>query len=126
MSIGKRLKDLRRNMKKTLKEESEIFNVSLNTIYRWEHDLVTPRKLVLLKIAAFYDVPLSWLIHGNSEEEKSNKYSDVSLDSGMNIEQKIIKKIRNLSDNCKYKVLGYIERICIEDIRENKRRKNLS
>jgi len=120
MSIGKRLKDLRWNMKKTLKEESEIFNVSLNTIYRWEHDLSTPRKNVLLKIAAFYDVPLSWLIHGNSVGKKSSK-CDGALDSGMNIEQKIVKMLENLSDNCKYKVLGYIERMCIEEVNQNKK-----
>jgi len=108
-------------MKKTLKEESEIFNVSLNTIYRWEHDLSTPRKPVLLKIAAFYDVTLSWLINGDLMEEKSSKCSGAALDSGMNIEQKIVKMLGNLSDNCKYKVLGYIERMCIEEVDEDKK-----
>jgi transcriptional regulator with XRE-family HTH domain len=62
MSIGEKLKNLRLNVKKTLKEQSELFNVSINSVYRWEHDLTVPRKSVLRKISEFYDVPLEWFL----------------------------------------------------------------
>ena len=121
MSIGERLKNLRLNMKKTLKEESEIFNVSLNTIYRWEHDLTVPRKSILLKIAAYYDVPMSWLIQGNVGGEENNKCDVCILNPERNTEQKILKMLRKVSESSKYKVLGYIERICVEDMSETEK-----
>jgi hypothetical protein len=178
-------------MKKTLKEESDIFNVSLNTIYRWEHDLNVPRKSVLSKIASYYDVPFSWLLQGNVVgEDKATSTSKATCNCnckgyskcsgqvsppchaefkvsppshaeprlsklgmntmqantipsvqqvrrssaglGMNTmcsssiilhpesptEQKILRILRKLPDTSLYKVLGYIERICVEDIED--------
>jgi transcriptional regulator with XRE-family HTH domain len=114
MNVGERLRNLRLNMKKTLKEESEIFNVSLNSVYRWEHDLSVPRKSVLKKIADYYDVPYKWLVHGGDVEGDTD--CDVCiLNPERNTEQKILKMLRKLSPNNKYKVLGYIERMCVED-----------
>ena len=115
MSVGERLKSLRLNMKKTLQEQSEVLNVSLNSVYRWEHDLTVPRKPILRKIAAYYDVPYEWLLHGNSVEEYGGKCDGCILNPDRNTEQKILKMLRKLSDNSKYKILGYIERMCVED-----------
>jgi len=114
MSVGERLRNLRLNTKKTLQEQSEILSVSLNSVYRWEHDLTLPRKPVLRKIAAHYDVPYEWLTNGNSIEEYNGKCDGCILNPDRNTEQKILKMLRKLSDNNKYKILGYIERMCVE------------
>ena len=113
MSVGERLKKLRLNTKKTLKEESEIFDISLNSIYRWEHDLCVPRKSVLKKIAEFYGVPFEWLLNGGGKEENL-KCDSCILNPENNTEQKILKMIKKLSENNKYKILGYIERMSVE------------
>jgi transcriptional regulator with XRE-family HTH domain len=109
------------NLKKTLREESEIFGVSLNTVYRWEHNLATPRKSALIKIAAFYEVPLSWLLHGNVDAEDDTNCDGCILDSENDIEQKMLNIFRKLSENRKYKVLGYIERIYMGDLSETEK-----
>jgi transcriptional regulator with XRE-family HTH domain len=123
MGIGKKLKDLRIRTKKTLKNESEIFNVSINTIYRWEHELTVPRKSSLKKIAAYYNVPLEWLLSDSDSSAKENTKCEFCIlnpeNPYNNTEQLLIKMFRNLPDNKKYKILGYIERIYVEDIDEN-------
>ena len=120
MTIGERLKSLRLNAKKTLQEQSEIFNVALNTVYRWEHNLVMPRKPVLKAIAAYYGVPLDWLTSGEIDKEPINCKNCINcvnclLNPENNIERKILNILKKLPDNKKYKILGYIERMCIEE-----------
>jgi transcriptional regulator with XRE-family HTH domain len=122
MGIGEKLKNLRISSKKTLKDESAIFNVSINTIYRWEHELTAPRKSSLKKIAAHFNVPLEWLLSdSDSDIIKNTKCSFCILNPENpynNMEHLLIKMFRNLRDNNKYITLGYIERIYVEDIDE--------
>jgi len=77
VSIGKNLRILRINSKKTLREQSETFGVSLNTVYRWEHDLAEPRKSTLRKIAAFYGVSLSWLFSEDNDKDFDRNQKDI-------------------------------------------------
>ena len=114
MSLGEKLKSLRLRMRKTLKEESEILGVSLNSVYRWEHDLAAPRKTMLKKIADYYEVPYEWLSQDGGWEEQAEKLS-VVLPFGHSIEQQLLRFFRKLSDSDQYKVLGYIERLYVED-----------
>ena len=114
MSIGERLRLLRIDSKRTLKEQSGVFGVSLNTVYRWEHNLSMPRKIALNRIASHYKVSMGWLLLGNDEAAKSDADSD-NL-PGNDIESQILKMCRQLSERSKYKVLGYVERIYVEDI----------
>jgi len=113
MSIGEKLKKLRQNSKKTLKEASEVFEVSLNSVYRWEHDLCAPKKSVLKKIAEYYDVTYEWLMSVSMAEE-TTKCDDCILNPERSTEQKILKMLKKLSASSKYKILGYIERMCVE------------
>ena len=122
MSIGERLNDLRLKMKRTLKEQSEVLGVSLNTIYRWEHNLTVPRKSSLTKIASLYNVSLDWLINGNMPEESHKPLSIYPEDDA---EHLLIRMFRELSDYNKYRTLGYIERIYIEEINKEKQAHNL-
>ena len=105
MSLGEKLKSLRVKSCKTLKEQGTIFGVSMNTIYRWEHDFAVPRKPKLKKIADHYSVPLDWLL---SDSATAALVSDT--------EQKLLGMFRELSENNKFKTLGYIEHMCVEQI----------
>ncbi|MCL2775279.1 MAG: helix-turn-helix domain-containing protein [Oscillospiraceae bacterium] len=119
MTVGERLKDLRINARKTLKEESDIFNISINTVYRWEHNLTAPRKSIMKKISDFYGVPLKWLLYGNSSGEENTKCENCSLHPENYAEQQLLYMFKKLSENIKYKILGYVERIYVENERDN-------
>jgi transcriptional regulator with XRE-family HTH domain len=112
MSIGERLKTLRVSMNRTLREQSEVLDVSLNSIYRWEHDMVKPKISMLEKMAEVYDVSLNYLLQGDNDEE------DIEQIGESNIEQQLLKMFRKMPENKKHKILGYIERIYIENIEE--------
>lgn len=111
MNIGERLKYLRNKSKKTLKDQSEVFGVSVNTIYRWEHDLAMPRKTVLKKITDYYEVPLEWLFQ---KETMEDTFYDMAQRRDNGLEQKLLKMYRKLSEGDRYKLLGYIERLHVE------------
>ena len=104
MSLGEKLRNLRQKTRKTLQEQSELLGVSMNSVYRWEHDLAVPRKSMLKTMAEFYGVPLDWLL---SESAAASLVSD--------IEQKLLCMFRKLTDNNRYMVLGYVERMCVEE-----------
>jgi transcriptional regulator with XRE-family HTH domain len=103
-------------MKKTLKEQSDTFGVSLNSVYRWEHDLTSPKRPVLKKMADYYEVPLEWLLRDSSDEEDSDFGGAVFPES--NDEQKLLRMYRKLSGSNKYKILGYVERVYVETLDE--------
>ena len=115
MTVGEKLRYLRLKTKKTLKEQSEIFGVSLNSIYRWEHDLTAPKKSTLRKISEHYDVPLVWLLKEDADEDIIERANTIFRPED-NIEQQLFKMFRKLSDNKKYQILGYMERVYVEDM----------
>jgi transcriptional regulator with XRE-family HTH domain len=78
----------------------------MNSVYRWEHNLAIPRKAMLRTMADYYAVPLDWLL---SESASASLVSDN--------EQKLLGMFRKLSDNNRYKVLGYMEHMCVEEYR---------
>jgi len=104
MSLGDKLRSLRIKTRKTLYEQSRIIGVSMNSIYRWEHNLTVPRKPMLKTLAEHYRVPLDWLLSDSSAP------SLVSED-----EMDLLGMFRKLPDMNKYKVLGYVERMCVEE-----------
>jgi len=104
MSLGEKLRNLRLKTRKTLNEQSKILGVSMNSVYRWEHDLTIPRKSMLKIMADYYGVPLDWLL---SESAAASLVSEV--------EQSLLGMFRKLPDNSRYKVLGYVERMCVEE-----------
>ena len=113
MSIGEKLRSLRLKMKRTLREQSETFGVSLNSVYRWEHDLAAPRKTVLKKMADFYGVPFNWLIDSSAADDE---YVGAALYPESNLEQQLLRTFQKLSENKKHQVLGYIERMYMEEL----------
>ena len=104
MSLGEKLRNLRLKTRKTLHEQSKLLGVSMNSVYRWEHDLTIPRKGMLKIMADHYGVPLDWLLSENSSASLVSE-----------IEQNLLGMFRKLPDHSRYKVLGYVERMCIEE-----------
>lgn len=104
MSLGHKLRGLRMKTRRTLFEQSKLLGVSMNSIYRWEHNLTIPRKPTLQKMADFYCVPLDWLL---SDESAASLVSGDELD--------LLSMFRKLPSISRYKVLGYVERVCIEE-----------
>ena len=111
MNIAERLRELRIKMKKTLQEQSEICGVSANSIYRWEHGLAVPRKSSLRKLAEYYNVSMDWLIQGITENDNGESGCEPT---DCTCEQQLLKMYRKLSENYKYKILGYLERVYVE------------
>jgi len=113
MNIGDKLRSLRLNTKRTLKEQSDILGVSLNSVYRWENNLAVPRKSMLTQIAELHNVPLEWLLHANTTqgyiEYISNKYINNGMSTENDLEMQLLILFRNLSENNKHKVLGLLE-----------------
>jgi len=103
VSLGEKLRNLRLKTRKTLSEQSKILKVSMNSVYRWEHDLAVPRKPMLRMMADYYGVPLDWLL---SESASASLVSEIELN--------LLGMFRKLSDNNRYKILGYVERMYIE------------
>ena len=104
MTLGEKLRTLRLKDRKTLFEQSLLFGVSMNSVYRWECDLATPRKATIKAMADYYDVTVDWI---TSESTSATLVS--------NVEVRLLNMYRKLSNHSRYKVLGYVERICIDD-----------
>jgi len=109
MTLGEKLRNLRLKSRLTLKEQSVALKVSMNSVYRWEHDMAVPRRPVLQLIADHYDVPIEWLLSQNS-------YAHLVSD----VEQNLLGMFRQINDRNRYKVLGYVERMCVEEYGELK------
>lgn len=104
MSLGEKLKSLRQKTRKTLREQSRLLRVSMNSVYRWEHDLTIPRKPMLRIMADYYGVPLDWLL-----------LDSASASIVSEIENSLLGMFRQLPDTNRYKVLGYVERMYVEE-----------
>ena len=118
MSIGLKLRKLRQRAGNTLKMQSELLGVSINTIYRWEHNLATPRAGVLKKMADYYNISLDWLNADGFVEEDASCAMKLSLPAEDD-EQQLLSMYRKLPNSCKYKILGYVERVYIEAMEKN-------
>ena len=112
MSIGEKLRNLRLSASRTLKQQSEILGVSLNTVYRWEHDLIIPKLSVLKQMADCYNVTYEWLLNEGSAESIIKPVSN--LNGATVIEYQLLRMFRQLSVDKKNKVLGYLERMYVE------------
>ena len=103
MSLGDKLRVLRRKSKKTMSEKGRTLSVTMNTVHRWEIDSAVPRKTMLKKMADYYGVPVCWLL----SETSSSSLADEA-------EKNLLKMYRAMPDNCRYKVIGFVERMYAE------------
>jgi transcriptional regulator with XRE-family HTH domain len=105
MSLGEKLKNLRLRDKRTLKAQSELCGVKLNTVFRWEHDLAVPRESEIKMLAELHGVPAAWLALDSDVDDRGEFSS---------IDQRLFNMFDKLSTNQKYQILGYIERVYVE------------
>ena len=56
MEIGDKLRDLRKQKKKTIKEVAKELGVGYGSVAEWEKDLVEPRKDARRKLCAYYNL----------------------------------------------------------------------
>ena len=112
MTMGEKLRKLRKSTKKTLQQQSEVFSVSINTVYRWEHDMVLPRKETLAKIAKYYNLPVIWLMYDDSEQPDFPEGST---------ERQFVRLFQKLNKQDRYKVIGYMERMYFESLADLRR-----
>ncbi|MCL2163194.1 MAG: helix-turn-helix domain-containing protein [Oscillospiraceae bacterium] len=117
MTIGETLKNMRLRNRRTLKEQSVILGVSVNSVYRWEHDLALPRKSALVKMAKSYGISVERLLQG-SIADADDGFGEAKLGED-NIEQHLLSMFRKLSYPDKYRILGHVERICVEEMDED-------
>jgi len=103
MSLGDKLRILRRKSRKTMSEKGRTLNVTMNTVHRWEIDSAIPRKTMLKKMADYYGVPVCWLLSDTSSASLADE-----------AEQKLLKMYRAMPDNCRYKIIGFVERMYAE------------
>jgi len=103
MTLGEKLRHLRLKSKKTLHQQGRILKVSMNSVYRWEHDIAVPRKSMLKKMADHFNTPLDWLL------------SDIAAPSlARELEEALLKIFRELPDVLKHKVIKNIEALAEE------------
>jgi len=104
MSLGEKLKILRLRTGKTLRQQGRVMNVSMNSVYRWEHNLAVPRKSMLKRMAEHYGVPFDWLLSNTAA---------VALAG--DTERNLLRMFKKLRDSNKHKVLKYIEDMYFEE-----------
>jgi hypothetical protein len=64
-------------------------------------------------------VSYEWLLNGDATEKISTRTAhDRAASLSGNTEKQLLRMFNNLSGSSRYKVLGYVERICIEDLGE--------
>ena len=100
MSLGDKLRVLRRKSKKTMSEKGVTLNVTMNTVHRWEIDSAVPRKTMLKRMADYYGVPVCWLL---------SETSSASLTA--EAEKNLLNMYRAMPDNYRKKVVGFVERM---------------
>lgn len=76
--VGSFLKELRKEKNLTQEQLAEQFNVSVRTVSRWETAVNMPDIVLLVELAAFYDVSIPEIIDGErkSEQMKDEKMKD--------------------------------------------------
>jgi len=125
MTLGQKLKELRVRGNKTLKEQSGIFGVSVNSLSNWEKDKTIPRKSKLEHIAAHYGIPVDFLQSDKTETEKAQKETDendtpVNENENVNVEidpeQMLFDIIRKLPKYSQHRLLGYCEKLYLESV----------
>ena len=106
ITLGEKIRNLRLTAKRSLREQSKLLKVSMNSLYRWEHDMVIPRRDMLIRICECYDVTLECLLSATTMPSMVNE-----------TENKLLVLYRTLPNPVRYQVLGYVERVCVEEKR---------
>ena len=93
-----RIKELRKENKKTQQEIAEFLNITQATYGRYELDAITPSFETLCRLADYYGVSLDYLVGRNG-----NEFSYLN-----DTEKSLISDFRKLSTYNQAKILGEV------------------
>ncbi|HHT39821.1 MAG: helix-turn-helix transcriptional regulator [Acholeplasmatales bacterium] len=79
MSIGKRITKLRNALKMTQEELAEKLDVSRQSIFKWEKDLVIPEMDNIIRLSKVFNVSLEYLVNGKKEFKNKVTIKDYLL-----------------------------------------------
>ena len=100
MTLGEKLRAMRKYNAKTLQDMSKDIHISMNTIYRWENDLTRPRKTSFDILSNYFGVTVDNFLTANAEASIVTE-----------TEQELLTRFRKLEANNQFRVLGYVERM---------------
>lgn len=75
MSIGRRLRTLREQRKLGQAEIAAVADVAIPTVSEWENDKKRPGRERLAKVAAYYEVPIEYILSGDMSRAASEPMS---------------------------------------------------
>lgn len=104
MSFGKRLRDLRNNLKMTAKELSSKIGYSTNLIYDWEKGRAEPNFKTLTRIAEMFDVSTDYLLGKDNDQ-----YMTINCSLS---EYEMLRSYRQLRTSLKPLIKTQIDMIC--------------
>ena len=83
ISIGKKIKELRRSQDVTQEKLAEYLNITYQAVSRWENELAYPDITLLPAIANFFGISADKLLgmKGNEDEEELNEYTNTYQDN---------------------------------------------
>lgn len=106
MTIGYKIKQLRKQRKITQQQLAETIGKSYSIVQKYENDLVTPPWDSLTKIASAYNITISELIDGVDMWADTNAQSEFELND--QVREDTLNKLDRLNQLGKEKALDYI------------------
>lgn len=123
--IGKQLKALRMNSKKSQTEVCNSLNIEQSTLANYENDKRIPKIDILIKIANYYNVSVDYLLGRTENQNISTDYqlkteqinhisNEQVIKSMCEKEEKLIVAFRQLDDDNQDIIIGEIKKILKE------------
>lgn len=123
--IGKQLKTLRKNSKKSQQEVCTSLNIEQSTLANYENDKRIPKIDILIKIANYYNVSVDYLLGRTENQNISTNYlletEQINHDSNKQViestcqkEEKLLFAFRQLNDDNQDIIIGEIKKILKE------------
>ena len=97
MTIGQRLKELRKSLGKKQTEMGRLLGIAQTYYSRYERDLVSPKATTIAKLKEETGVSTDWLLTGEGEMF-SRKESDEVLQTLSTQERELLEEFRRLSE----------------------------
>ncbi|BFH17948.1 helix-turn-helix domain-containing protein [Paenibacillus melissococcoides] len=108
MSIGRRIKELRKEKGVSQKDLAETIGVSRGNVGDWELDKVKPGADALLALSEYFEVTTDWLLSGN-EPSNARKLVQGSALGISPSDLELLAKYHQLEDRDKIKIEERIE-----------------
>lgn len=108
MSIGLRIKDLRKGHGISQKKLAESIGVSAGNVGEWELGRSKPGADALISLSRYFNVSTDWLLTGMAADTQKLEQTSVGIDLSPD-EIELIAKYRLLSDRHKGRIEGHID-----------------